>query len=73
MTAWIKAEKHDSKRNRFVISKGTTAWGLRHTRHDESLRFVLNQQYVTGFTIGFSSPKQIDDIAQRIERVRAVG
>lgn len=38
---------------------------------DESLRFVLGKPFVSGFTIGFSSREQIDDIAKRIERVGA--
>ncbi|HOB75457.1 MAG TPA: aldo/keto reductase [Phycisphaerae bacterium] len=38
---------------------------------DESLAFVLKKPYISGFTIGFSDPRQIDDIARRIERIRA--
>ncbi|HOJ75030.1 MAG TPA: aldo/keto reductase [Phycisphaerae bacterium] len=36
---------------------------------DRSLQFVLSKPFVSGFTIGFSSREQIDDIVRRIERV----
>jgi len=36
---------------------------------DQSLQFVLSKPFVSGFTIGFSSPGQIDDVIRRIERV----
>lgn len=35
---------------------------------DESLRFALSRPYVSGFTIGFSSEEQIDDMIRRVER-----
>lgn len=35
---------------------------------DQSLRFVLGLPFISGFTIGFSSQEQVDDIARRIER-----
>ena len=38
---------------------------------DRSLQFVLSKPFVSGFTIGFSSPRQIDDIIRRIERIPA--
>jgi len=41
---------------------------LKGSRIDTSLRFILNQPVVSGFTIGFSKPEQIDDIARRIEQ-----
>jgi len=37
---------------------------------DESLRFVLSKPFISGFTIGFSSAEQVDDIARRMEQVR---
>lgn len=36
---------------------------------DRSLRFALRQRYLSGFTIGFSSPKQVDDIIRRVDRL----
>jgi aryl-alcohol dehydrogenase-like predicted oxidoreductase len=36
---------------------------------DQSLQFVLSKRFISGFTIGFSSRDQIDDIARRMERV----
>jgi aryl-alcohol dehydrogenase-like predicted oxidoreductase len=36
---------------------------------DRSLQFVLNMPFISGFTIGFSSSAQLDDIARRVERV----
>ncbi len=35
---------------------------------DESLRFVLSKPFISGFTIGFSSPEQIDNLMARMER-----
>jgi aryl-alcohol dehydrogenase-like predicted oxidoreductase len=40
-------------------------------RIDESLRFALSRPYVTGFTIGFANPAELDDMIQRIERASA--
>lgn len=37
---------------------------------DASLRFALSQPFLSGFTVGFSSTAQIDDIVRRIDRVR---
>ena len=39
-------------------------------RIDNSLRFALSQPFLSGFTIGFSSNAQIDDVIRRIDRVR---
>ena len=41
---------------------------LKDEQIDKSLRFVLGQDFISGFAIGFSRPEQIDDIARRIER-----
>lgn len=38
-------------------------------RIEESLRFALSKPYLSGFTIGFSKPEQITDIARRIDRL----
>lgn len=43
---------------------------LKGDQIDESLRFVLSQRFVSGFTIGFGSQAQVDDIARRMDRVR---
>lgn len=37
---------------------------------DESLKFALSKPFLSGFTIGFGSQDQINDIAKRIERLR---
>ena len=37
---------------------------------DESLRFALSQPFLSGFTVGFSSAAQLDDVVRRIDRVR---
>lgn len=39
-------------------------------RIDSSLEFALKQSYLTGFTIGFRYPEEIDDIIARIERLK---
>jgi aryl-alcohol dehydrogenase-like predicted oxidoreductase len=39
-------------------------------RIDESLRFVLSQSYVSGFTIGFANQDELDDMMKRMERIR---
>ncbi len=39
-------------------------------RIDRSLEFALKQSYLTGFTIGFRYPEEIDDIIARIDRLR---
>jgi aryl-alcohol dehydrogenase-like predicted oxidoreductase len=44
---------------------------LKGDQIDKSLAFVLNKPYISGFTIGFSDKSQIDDVARRIERIRA--
>jgi 1-deoxyxylulose-5-phosphate synthase len=44
---------------------------LKDDRIDQSLRSVLAKPYVSGFTIGFSAKRQIDDIVRRIERIGA--
>lgn len=36
---------------------------------DRSLQFALSRPFLSGFTIGFSDPKQIDDIIRRIDRL----
>ena len=36
---------------------------------DNSLRFVLSKRFVSGFTIGFSSERHLDEIIERIEKV----
>ncbi len=38
-------------------------------RIDESLRFALGKQYLSGFTIGFSREEDLDDIIRRIDRL----
>ncbi len=40
---------------------------------DESLRFVLSKPFISGFTIGFSKQRDLDDIVRRIDRIRATG
>ncbi len=44
---------------------------IKDDRIDESLQFVLGKPCVSGFTIGFGSGDQIDDIIRRIDRIRA--
>lgn len=39
-------------------------------RIDSSLEFALRQSYLTGFTIGFRYPEEIDDIITRIDRLK---
>ncbi|MBI4580074.1 MAG: aldo/keto reductase [Planctomycetes bacterium] len=37
---------------------------------DRSLHFALTKPFLSGFTVGFSSPAQLDDIIRRIEALR---
>ena len=37
---------------------------------EQSLRFILQQRFVSAFVIGFSKTGHIDDIVRRIERVQ---
>ncbi len=37
---------------------------------EQSVRFILQQRFVSGFVIGFSKTDHIDDIVRRIERVQ---
>lgn len=46
---------------------------LKGDQIDKSLQFVLSKPFISGFTIGFSSEKQLDDIIQRIEQARVAG
>jgi predicted aldo/keto reductase-like oxidoreductase len=46
------------------------AGAINGDRINNSLRFALNLPYVSGFTIGFSKPEQIDDIIARTEKLR---
>jgi len=67
-----KALQVISQRGRVVYGmKVLGEGGLKGNQIDESLRFVLNKPYVSAFTIGFSHDNQIDDIIQRIDRIRA--
>jgi aryl-alcohol dehydrogenase-like predicted oxidoreductase len=38
-------------------------------RIDQSLRFALGKRYLSGFTIGLSREKDLDDIIRRIDRI----
>ena len=44
---------------------------LEGDRIDASLRFVMARPYISGFTIGFGSAAQIDDIIRRVDRISA--
>lgn len=48
-----------------IIGEGA----LKGDKIDESLKFALEKPYLSGFTIGFSKPEQIADIAKRIEKL----
>jgi 1-deoxyxylulose-5-phosphate synthase len=37
---------------------------------DESLRFALSHSFISGFTIGFTSQEELDDLIRRIDRLR---
>jgi len=38
-------------------------------RIDKSLKFAMTRPYLSGFTIGFSRPRHLDDIIKRVERM----
>jgi hypothetical protein len=38
-------------------------------QYDRSLRFALSRPYLSGFTIGLSRERDVDDIIRRIERI----
>jgi predicted aldo/keto reductase-like oxidoreductase len=38
---------------------------------ETSLRFALSQPYLSGFTIGFGSKQQLDDLIRRVDRIAA--
>lgn len=46
-----------------ILGAGT----FKEERIDRSLRFILQQKFVSGFVIGFGKTEQIDDILRRIE------
>lgn len=49
-----------------ILGAGT----FRGDRIEQSVRFILQQRFVSGFVIGFSKTDHIDDIVRRIERVQ---
>jgi len=66
--AGVLAEMH--RRGKVVYGMKILGEGaLQGDDIDRSLRFALAQPWLSGFTIGFSSPAQIDDIARRVEAV----
>jgi predicted aldo/keto reductase-like oxidoreductase len=50
-----------------IVGEGT----FKGKQIDKSLEYALSRPYLSGFTIGFNSKAQIDDIAKRIERIQA--
>jgi 1-deoxyxylulose-5-phosphate synthase len=46
------------------------AGGFKGKKIDDSLRFVLTQRFISGFTIGFSKANDVDDIIRRMEGVQ---
>jgi 1-deoxyxylulose-5-phosphate synthase len=64
---------------RTMHARGKVVYGMkiigegafRGRQIDKSLEYALSRPYLSGFTIGFSSKAQIDDIVRRIERIQA--
>jgi hypothetical protein len=42
-------------------------------RIETSLKFAMTRPYLSGFTIGFSMPRHLDDIITRVERMEVKG
>jgi len=49
-----------------IVGAGT----FKGDKIDQSLRFIVQQRFVSGFVIGFSKSEHIDDISRRMERVQ---
>ncbi len=49
-----------------IVGAGT----FKGDKIDQSLRFIVQQRFVSGFVIGFSKSEHIDDISRRMEHVQ---